>query len=503
MKVLLDTNIIIHRETHRIIRDDIGILFKWLDNLHYDKLIHPNTIQEIEKYKDQDIVRTFKIKLGSYNVIASLPPLDATVIEISKKLDATENDLIDTEILNIQYLGISDIFITEDRKIRKKAHLLGISSKVFSIEEFLEKVSSEHPELIDYKVLSVKKDRFGNIDLTNSFFDSFRTDYVGFDKWYRSKNDEYVYVCKNEKDVFAFLYLKIENKDEPYSNITPQLSPKKRLKIGTFKVILNGYKLGERFLKIIFDNSIEQNVDEIYVTIFNKSLEQQRLIYLLERYGFKYFGIKKTSSGEENVYVREMSKQATSKYQKQNYPYITKNKRTFLVPIYEKYHTELFPDSILKTESPLDFIENEPWRNAISKVYISRSITRDIIPGDNLIFYRTGGFYKSVITTIGIVENVTTNISSYQEFKDCCGKRSVFTEKELLEQWDYKSYSRPFVVQFLYSYSFPHRINLQRLIEIGVIKDISSAPRGFQLISSSDFDNILKETQTDARIIID
>jgi hypothetical protein len=137
MKVLLDTNIIIHRETHRIIRDDIGILFRWLDNLHYDKLIHPNTIREIEKYKDQDVVNTFKIKLGSYNVIASIPALDSKVVEISKKIDVTENDLIDTEILNIQYLGISDIFITEDRKIRKKAYYLGISSKVFSIEEFL------------------------------------------------------------------------------------------------------------------------------------------------------------------------------------------------------------------------------------------------------------------------------------------------------------------------------------------------------------------------------
>jgi hypothetical protein len=503
MKVLLDTNIIIHRETHRIIRDDIGILFRWLDNLHYDKLIHPNTIREIEKYKDQDVVNTFKIKLGSYNVIASIPALDSKVVEISKKIDVTENDLIDTEILNIQYLGISDIFITEDRKIRKKAYYLGISSKVFSIEEFLEKVSSEHPELIDYKVLSVKKERFGNVDLSNSFFDSFRTDYIGFDKWYRSKNDEYVYVCKHDKDVFAFLFLKIESNDESYSNITPQLSPKKRLKIGTFKVILNGYKLGERFLKIIFDNAIEQNVDEIYVTIFNKSLEQQRLIYLLERYGFKYFGIKTTNSGEENVYVREMSKKTNSKYPKQNYPYIKRNARTFLVPIYGKYHTELFPDSILRTESPLDFIENEPWRNAISKVYISRSITRDIIPGDNLVFYRTGGYYESVITTIGIVENITTNIPSYQEFKDCCGKRSVFTEKELLEQWEYKPYSRPFVVQFLYSYSFPHRINLKKLIELGIVKDISSAPRGFQLISSSDFDSIIKETQTDARIIVD
>jgi hypothetical protein len=49
------------------------------------------------------------------------------------------------------------------------------------------------------------------------------------------------------------------------------------LKFGTLKVNLSGYKLGERFLKIVFENSIKQRVHEIYVTIFPRSIEQQRL----------------------------------------------------------------------------------------------------------------------------------------------------------------------------------------------------------------------------------
>jgi len=35
IKILLDTNIIIHREASTVINDDIGILFRWLDNLHH------------------------------------------------------------------------------------------------------------------------------------------------------------------------------------------------------------------------------------------------------------------------------------------------------------------------------------------------------------------------------------------------------------------------------------------------------------------------------------
>ena len=33
MRVLLDTNILIHREARTVVRDDIGSLFRWMDDL--------------------------------------------------------------------------------------------------------------------------------------------------------------------------------------------------------------------------------------------------------------------------------------------------------------------------------------------------------------------------------------------------------------------------------------------------------------------------------------
>jgi hypothetical protein len=174
----------------------------------------------------------------------------------------------------------------------------------------------------------------------------------------------------------------------------------------------------------------------------------------------------------------------------------------YIVPIYPAYHTELFPDSILKTESPLNFIENEPFRNAISKVYISRSINRDLKQGDIIVFYRTGGYYKSVITTLGIVEKIHTNIKDYEQFVRLCRKRSVFSDEELKLHWNYKPHDRPFVVNFLYSYSFPHRVIMKRLIELGVIQDIESAPRGFEKLTDEQFNNIIKETKSNENIIV-
>ncbi len=41
MRVLLDTNILIHREASTVVPQDIGQLFFWLDKLKNEKCVHP------------------------------------------------------------------------------------------------------------------------------------------------------------------------------------------------------------------------------------------------------------------------------------------------------------------------------------------------------------------------------------------------------------------------------------------------------------------------------
>lgn len=503
MKALLDTNIIIHRETSHVISPDIGTLFKWLDKGKYTKYIHPITVEEINKNVNKDTAHAFNIKLDSYEKLRTVAPLNDQVKAISDSVDVTVNDKNDTLLLNEIFSGRADLLITEDKNIHKKAVLLGISDRVFTIDSFLEKVLSENPELVDYKVLSVTKRHFGDVNLNDSFFDSFREDYVGFDKWFNKKSDEIAYVTYHRDKILSFLYLKIEGIKENYSDITPILKPKKRLKIGTLKVVSNGLRLGERFLKIIFDNALINKVDEIYVTIFDKRDDEKRLIVLFEEWGFNLHGKKQSSSGQELVYVRSFQPAYDSKNPKYTYPYLSRRTDVFLVPIYPEYHTELLPDSILRTESPENFVENEPHRNAISKAYISRSLDRGLDVGDIIIFYRTGGYYKGVISTIGIVEDVIIDIRDELDFISKCRKRSIFTDQELKKHWNYNKTMRPFIVNFLYAYSFPKRINLKDLIDLGIIKDIESAPRGFQKITNNQFNIIMRETKTDESIVID
>lgn len=502
MRVLLDTNIIIHREASTVINEDIGILFRWLDQLKHDKCIHPITVEEISKYKTDKIAEAFRRKLESYYVLKTVATVDPTVKKTSDEIDRNQNDINDTLLLNEVFCDRVDILISEDKKIHKKAALIGITDRVLYIDTFIEKCLVENPTLVDYKIQTVKKEYFGNINLKDDFFDSFRHDYVGFDRWFNRKSDENAYVCYDQGKVCAFLYLKVEGITENYSDINPVFVPKRRLKIGTLKVTLNGYKIGERFIKVIADNALRFNVDEVYVTIFEKTLEQTRLVRLLQEYGFAKHGTKTSSSGVESVYVKSMLPKFDALNFKTTYPYINSDRQAFLVPIYAKYHTALLPDSILLNESPEKYEKHESYRNAISKVYISRSHERDIQPGDIIVFYCTGGYYKSVITTIGIVESVIENIRDSKEFICLCRQRSVFTDQELIEQWNYYPNLRPFIVNFLYTYSFPHRVNMKRLIEIGVIADVNSAPRGFKKISHEQFLDIIKETNTNENIII-
>ena len=500
MKALLDTNIIIHRETSRIINYDIGQLFHWIDKLKYEKYIHPITIAEIEKYKDPKVVETFSIKLDSYNKIKYPLEFSADIQKVSDEIDVNENDINDTHLLNEVFEGRVDILISEDKKIRRKAEKLGLESKVFTIQTFLEKVTFENPELVDYKVLAVKKVDFGQVDLKDTFFDSFREDYQEFDNWFKRKSDKTCYVCNSENNLTAFLYVKVEDVEENYRDISPPFDKKKRLKIGTLKVISNGYKIGERFLKIVFDNAMQYKVSEIYVTIFDKRPEQEQLIEMLKVWGFVEYGKKSTKNGDEIVFTRPFGKNLPANIEKPKFtfPYFSWDTRKYIIKIEPQYHTELFPDSINTREDKSKYVENEPHRNRIGKVYISHSKDRHLKSGDIAVIYRLGDTspkkYSSTVTSICIVEEVLTNFKNFDEFFKACHRRTLIQKKELKNDWwdKYPKY-RPFVIKFLYAHSFPTpKPTLNDLNRIGVIPDIMNMPRGFIEISREQFDKLVR-----------
>lgn len=90
--------------------------------------------------------------------------------------DRTENDRNDTLLVNELFANRVDLIISEDRGLHAKVLALGIADRAFTIDSFLERVKAENPDLVDYRVLAVRRVHFGQVDLQSKFFDSFRED---------------------------------------------------------------------------------------------------------------------------------------------------------------------------------------------------------------------------------------------------------------------------------------------------------------------------------------
>ena len=374
----------------------------------------------------------------------------------------------------------------------QKAEMLYMRDKVLSSAELLEKFESKFPKNIEYKMLAVKLKKFEDINLSDTFFDTLREDYGGqkFDQWFKGKGKESAYVFEDKNGIQGFLYLKIELPNEKdYLKVSPILSPKKRLKIGTFKINSSGFRLGERFLKIIFDNARQTGVDEIYVTLFeDKRQDVIRLKTLLEQWGFVKHGYKNDNG--ELVLVKSMNVYDVTREPKLNYPLTKGGANTFILPIKAEYHTDLFPDKILKNENMRLYEENLAHRYAIEKIYLTGAFNIKAKQGDVILIYRMSDqwykSYSSVVTGLAIVQDIipTKNV---EECISICKNRSIFDEQSIRSF--YGQY--PTVVKLLDFISFKNPVTLQQLRELGVV-DANSGPRPFTAITKDQYDAIYK-----------
>lgn len=332
------------------------------------------------------------------------------------------------------------------------------------------------------------------------FFDSLRLDYEGFDAWYKRKADEgrKAFVLYGQQGLLAFIFLKSEI-DECIEDVEPPLEPCRRLKVGTLKIEAHQTKLGERVLKIIFDQAILYGFEEIYLTSFPKHTS---LIKLLETYGFQRIGRK----GGELVLARSMT--SYSGDIRCDYPRFSLDRRAFLLAVMPKYHTKLFPDSILNNEQSQskELIQDCSHTNSIRKVYISwNKEVATLKEGDLLAIYRMSdqqapAHYRSVVTSICTVSEVKAKEcwKNCEEFLKDVSPFSVFSREELTDFYQKQNF---YVIHMLYNCALSDRVTRKSLIEEARID--GQLRWGFLHLTNEQFKYILDKGNVSKGLIVD
>ena len=349
---------------------------------------------------------------------------------------------------------------------------------------------------------NLKIQRFEEINLEDSFFDTLKHDYVEFSDWFRRKSDNNALVLYNENGAIeGFLYCKFEQ--GPGDDTAPLLPNTSHMKVGTFKFNPQKTRRGDRYLKKIFDYALARkpDIDDIYVTVFGD--KHSYLVSLFEKYGFKKFGTKASKNGVESVLLRDLSIK-TGDVDK-DYPFInSRSNNKYLLSIYPNFHTKLFPDSKLHTESG-NIVKDISHSNSIHKIYICKmQSVLNFKRGDVIVIYRTTdnkgpAEHRSVATSLCVVEDVHT-IDKYENedhFVSECMKFSVFTESELRKIYKDKQY--PYVINFTYNVALPKRPNRKLLADIaGLNRDDYW---GVMQLTDDQFNKIVDISELDSRIL--
>ncbi|MDI6903089.1 MAG: EVE domain-containing protein [Methanocellales archaeon] len=491
MKIILDTNILIHIEDPKELSRNLQDLLRILREHGHQPFIHPASLHDVNNDPDPRRKKVILSKLGGYPLLESPPqPTDEFLSIVG--LPSNFNEKIDNEILFAIYKNTADFLITEDHGLHKKALQLYLDDRVLSVDSALEYFKSLHARKVPRHTL-LKEDFVRNLDINDPFFDSLKEDYEGLSEWFKKISIEgrkcWVYHDEDDK-IRALLILKEEN--EPILT-SPPLSVAKRLKISTLKVDMPGFKIGELLLKIAFQYCIDNQIFETYLTHYRK--EDDGLINLLEEFGFEMVG---TLGNNEEVYLKQFIPEEKDLspigLAKKYYPSFKDSPsiKKFVVPIRPEYHDRLFPDYQKRQMKLTEYFEINIQGNTIKKAYLSHSKIRKIKSGDVLLFYRSSD--QKRITSVGVVERIlrTGEPDSILRF---VGKRSVYSYEEIK-----KLAQKPvLVILFRHHLNLPNPLGLDYLREHNIL---NYAPQSIIEINHSQYEFIIKGGRLDERFTV-
>ena len=257
-----------------------------------------------------------------------------------------------------------------------------------------------------------------------------------FNAWYGKSSSQHrkCWGIADHTDIHALCIYKQEN--SPVVTDTKLQLDGNVLKLCTLKVAesIRGKKIGERLLFTAFKYAVENQIDHVYINAH--TARHEHLISLVQDYGFQLLG----RCGEDDVYSKPMKPLSDETelhpldYAIRYHPHFRDDStiQKFLIPIQPYYHDDLFPDisdisESLFRDDPSFFT---PQSNTIKKAYLCHAKTKQILPGDLLLFFRTED--RKAIEVIGVVEKAIITVDENLT-ASMVSKRTVFNKERLAQ----------------------------------------------------------------------
>ena len=139
MRSLIDTNIFIYREDDHVLSSNLQNVLRMLNSLKVEILLHPKSIEEIKRDRNEDRKKVMLSKIHTYPLLESPPDLNKDTNFLSVVGHSTKpNEYVDNALLYSVCKDAVDFLITGDGGMYKKATRLGIKDRVLSLEDALE-----------------------------------------------------------------------------------------------------------------------------------------------------------------------------------------------------------------------------------------------------------------------------------------------------------------------------------------------------------------------------
>jgi hypothetical protein len=428
LRLLLDTNIVIaHEDDDPACPDDSAeaaqALVQQARELGFELLVSDGTRRDFLGAPEPRRSLRQRSFRKYYTRLAPVPTNAAVRKEFPT--DLTANDVADLEVLSAYATGAATALVTEDRRMRARASRAGLGN-VFGLEDAIDWLRAlQAPALVN--AAAAHMPAAYQVSRAAAIFGSLEAEYDDFGSWWDKVVDERrpVIVLGDPADPSGIAVLK-EEFDNPFD------LGARVLKICTFKVDegAGGSRRGELLLRAVVDYAVERSHETAYLTVWE---HHRALTGWLESFGFRPHG---RNGNGELVRVKRFARPegapalAPLEHNIEYGPRALRIDRMFVVPIQDRFHNRLFPDS----DDQGSLLENESCGNAIRKAYLCHSNSRLLIPGDTLAFLHTGAG-ESHVTAVGVVEQTLASDDPTRLAAFVAG-RTVYSYHEICSMCD-------------------------------------------------------------------